>query len=153
MFKKIMVCLDGSGFAEQILPYALEQARRFESNIVLCRVFSEPTLTGIGIPGFPAVPIETTGMAEQATKNEFESVTYLNNLANRIQSEHGISAECVTMVGAPGESIVKYAAENQIELITIATHGRGGLGRALIGSVADYVIRQSGIPILLIRPK
>jgi nucleotide-binding universal stress UspA family protein len=153
VFKKIMVCLDGSELAEQILPYAIEQATRFESKMVLCKVISEPTLTGIGIPGFPAVTIETTRMAKQATKSEIESVSYLKTLADRLKSERGISVECVAMFGAPGEAIVKYANENHVDLITIATHGRSGLGRVLIGSVADYVIRQSGIPILLIRPK
>ena len=56
--------------------------------------------------------------------------------------------------------VIKYNAfdikgilqENEVDLIAIATHGRSGLGRAIIGSVADYVVRQSGIPILLIRP-
>jgi nucleotide-binding universal stress UspA family protein len=153
MFKKILVCLDGSALAEQILPYAIEQASHFESQMVLCRVVSEPTLTGIGIPGFPAMNIETTGMARQATKNEIESIEYLKILADRLKNEQGISAEWVALFGAPGQAIVKYAAENQIDLITIATHGRSGLGRVLIGSVADYVIKQSGIPILLIKPK
>jgi nucleotide-binding universal stress UspA family protein len=152
MFKKILVCLDGSELAEQILPYAIEQARHFESRVVLCRVVAEPAITSIGIPGFPAVSIETTSMAKQVTKNELESVSYLKTLADRLKNEQGLSVECVALFGPSGEAIVKYAAENQIDLIAIATHGRSGLGRVLIGSVADYVIRKSRIPILLIRP-
>jgi nucleotide-binding universal stress UspA family protein len=153
MFKKIMVCLDGSDLAEQILPYALEQALHFGSTIILCRIYSEPSFTSVGIPGFPAVPVETAGMAKQATKNQLESVSYLKSLAERLQTMHKIKPEYVAVFGSPGEAIIKYAAENGVELITIATHGRGGIERALIGSVADYVVRQSRIPILLIRPR
>jgi nucleotide-binding universal stress UspA family protein len=152
MFKKILVCLDGSDLAEQILPYAIEQALRFESEMILCRVVAEPTITSIGIPGFPAVTVETSQMAKQATKHEIESISYLKTLADKLQSDRGISVQCAAVFGPPGEAIVKYAAENKVDLIALATHGRSSLGRALLGSVADYVIRQSRIPIFLIRP-
>jgi len=152
VFKKIMVCLDGSDLAAQILPYAIEQASRFDSNIVLFRVFNESSLTSIGIPGFPAVPLETPGGPKQTQKEENESISYLKVVADRIQNERALKIECITKFGVPGQAIVQYASENGVDLITIATHGRSGLGRAIIGSVADYVVRQSGIPILLIRP-
>ncbi|MDD5700772.1 MAG: universal stress protein [Dehalococcoidales bacterium] len=54
--------------------------------------------------------------------------------------------------GAAGPVIIEYYREHKVELIAIATHGRSGLGRAVSGSVADYVIKHSNIPILLIRP-
>lgn len=152
MFKKIMVCLDGSDLAEQILPYAIEQASHFDSKIVLFRVFTESSLTSIGIPGFPAVPVETPRMPKQTQQEEIDSMSYLKAVADQIQAEHSLPIEYVTMFGVPGQTIVRYAVENEVDLITIATHGRSGLGRAIIGSVADYVVRQSGIPILLIRP-
>jgi nucleotide-binding universal stress UspA family protein len=152
VFKKIMVCLDGSELAEQILPYAVEQAARFGSQIVLFRVFSESSYTSVGIPGFPAVPWETGVMPKQAQKDEIEAMSYLKSWAGRIEAERGLSIECAAVFGAPGQAIVQYAGENGVDLITIATHGRSGLGRVVIGSVADFIIRQSGIPILLIRP-
>jgi len=52
-----------------------------------------------------------------------------------------------------GEAIVSYANENNISLIAIATHGRSGLGRLVFGSVADFVLRETGLPILVIKPK
>ncbi len=152
MFKKILVCLDGSELAEQILPYGIEQASHFDSQIVLCRVFSEPSITTIGIPGFPAMPMETSGLAKQTTKNETEAINYLKTVADRLQKQQGLQVDCTALIGPAGEAIVKYADQNGVELIAIATHGRSGLGRVLIGSVADYVIRQTRIPILLIRP-
>jgi nucleotide-binding universal stress UspA family protein len=52
-----------------------------------------------------------------------------------------------------GEAIVSYADENSISLIAIATHGRSGLGRLVFGRVADFVLREAGLPILVIKPK
>jgi nucleotide-binding universal stress UspA family protein len=152
MFNKILVCLDGSDLAEQILPYAVEQALRFESKMVLFMAFTEPGLTSVALPGFPGVPVETRGMEKQVQKEEKDAGDYLKTVADKLLSENKIEAECVTVFGVAGQSIVQYASENEVDLIAIATHGRSGLGRAVIGSVADYVIRQSGIPILLIRP-
>jgi nucleotide-binding universal stress UspA family protein len=57
------------------------------------------------------------------------------------------------LLGSPGESIVSYADENGFGLIALVTHGRSGLGRLVFGSVADFIIRRSGLPILLIKPK
>jgi nucleotide-binding universal stress UspA family protein len=153
MFKKILVCLDGSPLAEQILPYAVEQAQKFESKIILFTVFSEPTFTSVALPGFPGVPMDTRAMEIQAQQEEKESTTYLQSVADKLASEKGLQAEGVTTMGVAGQTIVQYAAANEIELIAIATHGRGGLGRAVTGSVADYVIRNSTIPILLIKPE
>jgi nucleotide-binding universal stress UspA family protein len=152
MFKKILVCLDGSEFAEQILPYAVEEAKRFDSQMVLLTVFNEPTLTSMALPGFPGVPVDTRAMELRAQQDQKDAVAYLKALAARLLSENSIKAECVTVMGVAGQAVVKYATENQVELIAIATHGRSGFGRAVIGSVADYVIRQSGIPILLVKP-
>jgi len=53
----------------------------------------------------------------------------------------------------PGESIVSCAVENEVGLIAIATHGRSGLRRAILGSVAGHVVREAGLPILVIKPK
>jgi nucleotide-binding universal stress UspA family protein len=152
MFKKILVCLDGSDLAEQILPYVVAQASHFESKITLFRAYSEPSITSIGIPGFPAIPTETSGMEKQAVAEADKSMTYLEALALRLSNESGIQAESITQFGGAGQVIVDYATENEFELIAISTHGRSGLVRAVIGSVADYVIRHTHIPILLIKP-
>jgi nucleotide-binding universal stress UspA family protein len=152
MFEKIAVCLDGSELAEQILPYAIEQAKRFESAVVLLRVVHEHVLVTPSIPGTVGVAVITTGMEKQSEKEEQEAENYLKTLADRLLAEYKLQAECVTLLGAPGETIVEYAANNAIGLIAIATHGRSGPGRAIFGSVADFVLRHSGLPILLIRP-
>jgi nucleotide-binding universal stress UspA family protein len=152
MFKKILVCLDGSDLAEQILPYATEQALHFNSQIILFRVYANPTFASPGIPGFPGTAIKSTHMENLINQEEAESAAYLKAIADKLQSENGLQAECVTILGVAGSAIINFAKENGVELIAIATHGRSGLGRAVMGSVADHVLRETHIPVLLIRP-
>jgi nucleotide-binding universal stress UspA family protein len=153
MFKKILVCLDGSELAEQILPYAEEQALHFNSKLVLIRVYTEPGFIGLAVPGFPGIPIETQNLGKQIQKEEEDAVNYLKNTADKLLKQRGIAADCVTLLGSPGEAIVKYAIENNFELLAIATHGRTGAGRMVMGSVADHIVRHAHLPILLISPE
>jgi len=148
MFQKILVCLDGSKIAEQILPYASEQAVRFGSSLVLFQVVSLASLpTPTGIESVPvAVPNDQLAEAEAAAKD------YLEGHALPLR-EKGLRVQCMTLIGHPAESIVSYAEENRFDLVALATHGRSGLKRLVFGSVADHVIRKSGLPILLIKPK
>jgi nucleotide-binding universal stress UspA family protein len=152
MFKKILVCLDGSTLAEQILPYATEQARRFDSELVLFRAFSEPSAISLALPGMPGVPIDTGRVEKHLMEDEREAETYLKSLADKLQVETRLMVSYDKMLGSAGPAIVEYCETQEIELIAIATHGRSGLGRAVLGSVADHVIRRSGMPILLVRP-
>lgn len=152
MFEKIAVCLDGSGLAEQILPYAAQTAQRFKSAVVLLRVVGEPFIVGPGVPGAAGGPIVTPGMERHVEEEERLSDAYLKVVANRLEKEYGLSPECVTLLGAAGKAIIEYAAGNQVDLIAIATHGRSGPARVLFGSVADFVMRQSRLPMLLVRP-
>ena len=152
MFENILVCLDGSELAEQILPFATEQAQRFSSNVVLLHVVPEPVIVSPGIPGTPGVPVETHRMLEQMREEEKEAAAYLKRIAKRFR-EKGLAAEPVILPGSAGDAIINYANDNDIGLIVIATHGRSGLARAVFGSVADYVLRNSGLPVLVIRPQ
>jgi nucleotide-binding universal stress UspA family protein len=152
MFKKILVCLDGSELAEVILPYALEQAKRFDSELVLFRAFSEPSVISLAMPGMPGVPIETDRMEKHLLEDEMKVETYLNSLADKLQSENNLIVNYDKMRGVAGPAIVEYCGKHEIELIAIATHVRSEPSRVVLGSVADYVIRHSGTPILLIRP-
>ena len=152
LFEKIAVCLDGSELAEQIIPYAAEQASRFGSALVLIRVVADPIFTSPGVPGLPGVPVVTSGMDRQVQKEERESEAYLERVAKRLLAENRLQAESVTLLGDPGLAVVEYAAANGVGLVAVATHGRSGPGRVLFGSVADYIVRHSRLPILLIRP-
>jgi len=152
MFKKILVCLDGSELAEQILPYAVEEALHFQSKLVLFQVVPEPVAFSPGIPGAASIPIRTDTMLEEAKKALNEARAYLEDIATPLRKKD-IQVEAVSILGGAGEAILSYAEGNNINLITIATHGRSGLRRGVFGSVADYVLRESGLPMLVIRPQ
>jgi len=151
MFEKILVCLDGSELAEQILPYVAEEALHFRSNLVLFQVVGTHGTPTVVAAGASALAVEAA--AQQIEKDEIEAKAYLESLAQPLRDK-GIDVQCVTLRGLQiGEAIIGYADENNISLIAIATHGRSGLGRLVFGSVADFVLRQAGLPILVVKPK
>jgi nucleotide-binding universal stress UspA family protein len=152
VFKKILVCLDGSALAEKILPFAIDEALQHEALLFLYRVIPEPSLISLALPGMPAVPVETGRMEKEINAMEKEAEAYLAALADLIQTENQISADFEASLGEAGPSIVEFASNNQVDLIMIATHGRSGPERVVLGSVADHVIRHTRLPILLIRP-
>jgi len=152
MFEKILVCLDGSELAEQILPYATEQAIRLKSSLVLFYAVHDPVTIGLNFPGTPGTPFETEGLRRHLREHEAQAEKYLAALVEKL-TDKGIDAEYVVMPGRAGEAIVDYSVENGVGLIALSTHGRGGLGKAFFGSVADFVLKTSGLPILLVRPQ
>jgi nucleotide-binding universal stress UspA family protein len=153
MYRKILVCLDGSKLAEQILPYAVAQAQRFNSKVVLLRVTPEPFVVSPPIPGVPGVPVEMPIMEKRSQRTNDEAQSYLADIAGKLLRQNGLTAECVALPGVGGSTIVMYAEDVNVDLIAIATHGHGGLRRAVFGSVADHVLGHTSVPILIIRPK
>jgi nucleotide-binding universal stress UspA family protein len=151
MLQKILVCLDGSSLAEQILPYATEQALRFGSKVVLLQVITG-SVPLAGPAGLESAPLPPELLLDEVQREENEARAYLESKAQPLR-EKGLEVECVALPGTPSEAIVGYAAEREVDLIAIATHGRSGLRRMTFGSVADFVLRESGLPILLIKPR
>ena len=147
MFDKILVCLDGPELAEQILPYAIEQATKFESKLILVQAISSPSsvISGKG-------PVTGPALQDQIKAEDNKATKYLEHIASKLQGKD-IAVEYTTVRGAPGHAIVEYTHENEMELIAIATHGHSGIRRAILGSVADYIIRESHLPMLVIKPK
>jgi len=152
MFKKILACMDGSELAEQILPYVKAQAKSFKSTVVLLHVTAERIIATPGIPGAAGYPIQTKSMLKEMEQEMFRADEYLEKLALGFK-KLGIRTKCEILEGPVGELIVQYAKDNKINLIAMATHGRSGVGRMILGSVADFVVREAGLPILLIRPQ
>jgi nucleotide-binding universal stress UspA family protein len=152
MFNKILVCLDGSTLAEQIIPYAIEQALHFNAEVTLFQAVSVPSTVFVAPPVMaPGEPIPPTPTPEQVQEVKNEAWLYLESWAERMR-EKGLKVVSETWEDAPAEAITKYSAEKDVSLITMATHGRSGLGRTVMGSVADEVIRRSNLPILVLRP-
>jgi nucleotide-binding universal stress UspA family protein len=150
MFEKILVCLDGSKLAEQILPLAEAQARQFNSQVIILQVVPFPTMPVVEAGATYADP---KLLLEQEQINFDKAKDYTENIILNFRSKN-IPVENVIVRASPvGKAILDYAKGNGISLIAIATHGHGGLGRLVFGSVAEYVLKESGLPMLVIRPK
>ncbi len=147
MFEKILVCLDGSDLAEEILPYAAEIARRFQSKLVLLEVTMAPSALVEPMTGY-----YTQTSSSKVLRSEDDASTYLEGIAGQLQ-ERGLDVDFLTLPGSPGPAIVDYADENGFDLIALGTHGRSGLRRLVLGSVADHVLKESGLPVLARRPR
>ena len=87
---------------------------------------------------------------EQRYKNE--AMAYLEKMAEPLRKD-GLDVACVALHGLAGDTIVSYAQNEQVDLIALATHGYSGLGRIVFGSIADHVLKESGLPILIIKPQ
>ncbi|MBN1313153.1 MAG: universal stress protein [Anaerolineae bacterium] len=145
MFKKIMVALDGSSLAEQVIPKAVEAAELCQAELILYRAVS-PLAKSYRGRSAPASAIESTERQLLAMAK-----TYLEEIASGIR-EKGVSVNTVTVLGTPYQEIVEYAEKNEIDLLIMSTRGETGLTRWLLGSVTDHVIRGVSIPVWIIPP-
>ena len=141
--RRILVPLDGSELAEQVLPVVSPIARALEAEMTLLQVATTQVLGPFSGEWYPSSQY-TFETAEQHAK------AYLECRANRLK-ELGIETSTAVWIGSVADSIVRYAEANHMDLIAMCTHGRTGLARWALGSVADRVLRAAGIPILLVR--
>ncbi|CAN5773119.1 universal stress protein [soil metagenome] len=146
MLKDILVPLDGSSFSEHSLPYAVDTARRTGAKLHLVQVH-EPPVPSAYPDAVPAYDERWDG-ALRAQEQE-----YLQSLAHRCMEHAGVSPVTEILDGPVSKVIASYAAETDIDLIVMTTHGRGGISRAWVGSVADSLVRRVSVPVMLIRPK
>jgi nucleotide-binding universal stress UspA family protein len=150
-YARILVPVDGSLLAEEVLPHVVSLARRYGAAVELVRAYYPPpsllaASAASSLPGTGPVLDPTPFIA--AGKQEAD--LYLERVAERLEAA-GVAVEPRRVDGAPGESVVDAAREQGADLIAMTTHGRGGLGRLVMGSVADYVLQHAPCPVLLIR--
>ena len=148
MYKKILVPLDGSELAEQVLPHVAAIVQGGTVNEVLfLRVIETPPVSSGG-----DYFISNDEEAAILSRRKNNANLYLEELIDRNRSLNAkLSGEVI--LGKADEQIVDTAAEHGIDLIVMATHGRSGVSRWLMGSVADRIVRWSCIPVLVVRPK
>jgi nucleotide-binding universal stress UspA family protein len=141
--QRILVPLDGSPVAEQILPPATTIAKALSAELIL---FQVPIAHVDGwMKGEWFVPIQgVLATAEQ------DAQAYLGEVSSRLKKQ-GLPVTTATTMGSVADSIIDYAEANHVDLIAMCTHGRTGLARWALGSVADRVLRAGGTPILLVR--
>ena len=144
MYKRILVPLDGSALAEAVLPYAQELAKLSKAEIVLLRVAVNPAME---------FSFSDPSIASKIVRDlEAEAKNYLDAICNRVEHE-GIKTSYLIREGPIAEAILEDADAMEVDMIAMSTHGRSGLQRWVMGSIADRVVRHSTIPVLLIRPR
>jgi nucleotide-binding universal stress UspA family protein len=136
---KILVPLDGSPLAETALRPAVDLASSLGASVLLLRAAEAH-----GLPG--------SDPAEAQVKVVREAKEYLDSVKRRFRG--GVKAGMTTSVwyGTPAEAIAEAARVNQVDMIIMTTHGRSGLGRMLLGSVTESVLRGTPTPILVFHP-
>jgi len=139
MIRRILIPLDGSDLAAQALPHGVLQARKFGAQLVLLRVV-EP---------MPA-PVAEWAVGEDMSEVQARVETYLADVEKALRAE-GLDVESHSRTGPSAETIVAFASTENIDLITMSTHGRSGIGRWVYGSVADKVLRGAETPVFLMR--
>jgi len=136
-YEKILVPLDGSTCAENILPTVEKLATDFKASIALLRVAYAHTFPGVD-------PTE----AEVKVVREAEE--YVHGVEQRLKAK-GFKVESHVRYGDEAEEILDHAAQKDISLIAMSTHGRSGVKRFLLGGVAEKLLRHSAKPIFLVR--
>jgi len=136
--KRIMVPLDGSELAERALAPAAELSRDSSATLVLVRATEAPVLLG-------SDPTE----AQVTVVREAEA--YLDEQARRLRQQGIARVETSVWYGPAASSLVEAAQRRQVDLIVMSSHGRSGLGRLVLGSVAESVLRAISTSILLVR--
>ena len=142
--RQIVVALDGSAFAEAVLPYAQETAARLGVPMHVIQVL--PSLAHIYLG--TQIEIYPPDILEEV---QGAAAFYLSNVASRLEKER-LHAETHVLQGNADAAIIRYANERSGSLLALTTHGSSGIGRWMLGSVADKVVRSSHDPVLIIRP-
>ncbi len=179
-YRKILVPLDGSDFSQAVLPHARAVAARVGAQVILLQAVPEPEtemseahwmLTFGGPASIGEVPGEgglRPGMDPSArrqwaesiraeivrrTEHEMEAAQSSLNAAASVFKSAGVPVETLVQLGRPAEVILDVATANGVDMIAMATHGRSGIQRLLLGSIADRIVRHAHAPVLLVRPE
>lgn len=146
MYKTILVPLDGSKRAEAILPHVEELARRFGAKVIFLRIEEDVMMVGYD----EVLDMSTYQQHRDQRKKDAES--YLASLEG-VLKEKNISAKKIVSFGSVVQSILDTAEREGVDLIAIASHGRGSLSRVFYGSVAAGILHRIDRPLLIIRSR
>jgi nucleotide-binding universal stress UspA family protein len=142
MTKQILVPIDGSPQSNDALDYVLEEFA--EDDITLLHVI-DPVDAGY------TAPVGIPGGSEEWYENEKESAEAMFEEAQRIADEYGATLGSATEMGRPAQTIVEFADDEEFDQIVMGSHGRSGVSRILLGSVAETVVRRASMPVTVVR--
>ena len=143
MYKRILVPLDGSKRAEAVLRHVEELAHRCQATVTLLRVVDMAAPIGAAEGAY-------AGLRQRELEQKAQKARgYLLPLQGTFR-EKGIDAHIAVAYGRPVDAILETAAKDNVDLVAIASHGRGGLSRVFYGSVAAGLLQRANRPLLLI---
>lgn len=140
-FQRILVPIDFGEPSRRALEVATSLVERFGATVVLLHCFEVPSLV---YEGMMVSPVDLLTPIQEAAKRQLDAE--LAVLRSHVPRAKGILA-----TGAPWEEVLNAVKDEDIDLIVIGTHGRRGVSRALLGSVAEKVVRLSPVPVLTVR--
>jgi len=141
MYDRILVPTDGSEGVERAIEHAIDLAVAHGASVHAVYVVNSAS--------YGTIPMETSweGIAD-VLRDEGESAL---DRVRTLAEDHGVAVETALLDGSPSKEVVRYAAAEGCDLIVMGTHGRGGIDRLLLGSVAERVVRSAGVPVLTVR--
>jgi nucleotide-binding universal stress UspA family protein len=143
MYSRIIVPVDGSDIAEQVLPHVEALSKAFGAQVTVLWV-TPPVDTVAGVPV----------ASEEHWQEEDDALAkpYLQRIEEQLRAG-GVQPSVERARGVPAEVIVATAKASGADLITMTTHGRSGIKRLVLGSVAEGVITRAECPVLMVRAK
>lgn len=146
MYKKVMVPLDGSELAECVFPHVEAFVEGFKlSDVIFVRVV-DPDKTLYSAEDY--ADLERLAEFEKLQKSPAKS--YIKQIRERFNNI-GAAVHAEVLEGRIAESLIEYADKKGVDVIIIATHGRSGATRWLMGSIADKLIRSAKMPVFIVR--
>ncbi len=139
MYNRILVPTDGSDDMARVIDHASDLARAHGAELHFLHV--------VNTASFASLPMETSWESVATTLRE-EGERALEAAVERAVADEATTA---VVEGTPSREIVGYAREEACDLVVMGTHGRGGLGRLIRGSVAERVVRSATVPVLTVR--
>ncbi len=143
---RILVPLDGSQLSLTILPYVEDLAGALGASLVLYNAVLPLDI----YPGTEMTPARVGGIIDDLLA---QGQSFLAEVAKEIEGRGKVKARSVVTIGFPVDEMVRVAADVNAGLIALTTHGRSGVNRWVMGSVADGVVRRSSLPCLVVRPQ
>lgn len=141
MYDRILVPTDGSADTERAVEHAAELAVAHGAELRAVYVVNSATFAGL--------PMETSWEGiDDVLREEGESAL---ERVEEVVAKYGVPVETRLLEGSPSRRIVEYAESEDCDLVVMGTHGRGGIDRLLLGSVAEGVVRASSVPVLTVR--
>jgi nucleotide-binding universal stress UspA family protein len=141
MYDHILVPTDGSVGVERAVEHAVDLAETHEATLHALYV--------VNTASYSSMPMETSWEHVRDMLGE-EGERALERVGDIADGE-GVPVESVVVDGSPSREIVRYAEDEPCDLVVMGTHGRGGIDRLLLGSVAERVVRASRVPVLTVR--